>query len=243
MKTNEMSLAGHFEELRKRVIITLGYFVIAVCAAFLFVKPLYRWLVRDVDSKLVILGPTDVVWIYLMLAGAAALVLTVPVAGYQLWRYVAPALSAKEQTVTFRYIPALTLLFLLGILFGYYVLFPMVLRFLDGMAGDFETMYTADKYFRFLLNMTVPLGFLFEMPVAVMFLTRIGILNPDRLAKSRKISYFALVVLAVTITPPDIVSDLLVTLPLLLLFELSVTLSRMIYQYRREDALFKHRRC
>ena len=86
-------------------------------------------------------------------------------------------------------------------------------------------MYTAEKYFSFMVNMTVPFGVLFEMPVVVMFLTQIGVLSPKRMAKMRKLAYFVLAVTAVTITPPDIISDILVIIPLFLLYEISVTLS------------------
>lgn len=196
----------------------------------MYVKEMYRWLVRDLDQKLAILAPSDIVWVYLMLAGVVAIAVTIPVAGLQLWRFVKPALSVREQKMTLAYIPSLALLFITGISFGYFIIYPMVLSFLEKMAGDFETVYTANKYFAFMLNMTVPFGFLFEMPAIVMFLTSLGILNPKRLAKARKLSYFALTITAVMITPPDIVSDILVIMPLLLLYEISVTLSKWVFR-------------
>ena len=81
-----------------------------------------------------------------------------------------------------------------------------------------------------MINLTVPFGFLFEMPAIIMFLTRLGIINPQRLAKSRKISYFFLIVVSVLITPPDFISDILVIVPLVLLYEFSVTLSKIVYR-------------
>ncbi|MCY8129670.1 twin-arginine translocase subunit TatC, partial [Bacillus spizizenii] len=99
-------------------------------------------------------------------------------------------------------------------------------------SGHFETMFTADRYFRFMVNLSLPFGFLFEMPLVVMFLTRLGVLNPYRLAKARKLSYFLLIVVSVLITPPDFISDFLVMIPLLVLFEVSVTLSAFVYKKR-----------
>ena len=125
----------------------------------------------------------------------------------------------------------MTVLFLIGISFGYLILFPMVLSFMNQMAAaDFNAMYTAEKYFTFMIHMTVPFGLLFEMPAVVMFLTRLGILNPHRLAKARKLAYFLLVIVAVTITPPDILSDLVVTVPLFLLYEISIAISKVVYR-------------
>jgi sec-independent protein translocase protein TatC len=124
------------------------------------------------DRKLVILGPSDVIWVYFMITGVFALVITIPIAAYQIWKFVQPGLTKREQRATMAFIPALSLLFLVGISFGYFILFPMVLSFLNQMAiVDFDTMYTAEKYFTFLLHMTLPFGFLFEMPVVVIFLT------------------------------------------------------------------------
>lgn len=232
VESSETSFVGHLGELRRRIIFTLIAFIVALCGAFFYVKEIYRWLVRNLDQKLAILAPSDVLWVYLKLAGVVAIAVTLPIAAYQIWQFVKPALEPREQRASLLYIPWLPILFVGGISFGYGIIFPMVLQFLESMSGDFATMYTADKYFSFILSMTVPFGLLFEMPITVMFLTRIGILNPARLAKARKLSYFSLAVTAVLITPPDIVSDVLVIIPLFLLYEVSVSLSKIVYRKR-----------
>lgn len=167
----------------------------------------------------------------MMIAGVLAIAATIPVAAFQTWRFVAPALTDHERRTALFYIPGLFIFFILGIVFGYFVLFPLVLQFLIGLsAGHFQTMFTAEHYFRFMMNLTLPFGFLFEMPLIVMFLTSLGILNPAKLSKMRKISYFALIVVSVVITPPDFISDVLVIVPLLVLYELSISLSAFIYR-------------
>ncbi|MDF2962513.1 MAG: tatC [Paenibacillus sp.] len=236
MEKKQESVILHLEEMRKRIIITLSAFLISFCAGFLFVKDLYRWLVRDVEGKLAILAPSDVIWVYFLLCGVFAIAVTMPVLAWQAWLFVKPALKPTEYKATLSFIPALALLFIIGICFGYFIIYPMVYSFLETMAGDFETMYTAEKYFSFMVNMTVPFGVLFEMPVVVMFLTQIGVLTPKRMAKMRKLSYFLLAVTAVTITPPDIISDVLVIIPLFLLYEISVTLSKIIYKKQQNNA-------
>ncbi len=230
MKHEEMHLLEHLEEMRKRLIFTSIFFLVALCAAFLYVRPIYNWLVRNLHQELALLGPSDIIRIYFSIAGVVAVALTIPVAGYHTWKFVRPAMTKEERRATLPYIPAVAALFVIGLSFGYFIVFPMVMAFLNKLSADFETIYTADKYFRFLFHLTVPFGFLFEMPVAVMFLTRLGILNPHRMAGARKISYFALTVTAVAITPPDFVSDILVIVPLFLLYEFSVTLSRFVYR-------------
>lgn len=230
-----MNVVGHLTELRSRLIRTLIAFLVAFCASFLYVKDLYRWLVRDLEDKLAILGPSDIIWVYLLIAGVFAIAATIPVAAFQTWKFVRPALSKEEQRSTLAYVPILTVLFLIGLCFGYFILFPMVLNFLQRISGEFLVMYTAEKYFRFMVNMTVPFAFLFEMPAVVMFLTKLGIIHPVRLQKGRKLAYFTLTVIAVAITPPDIVSDILVIVPLFLLYEISISLSKFIYRKRAQQ--------
>lgn len=228
---NEQSVIGHLEEMRSRLIRTLIAFIVSMAAALIYVRDIYQWLVRDMDRKLVLLGPSDVMWVYMMIAGAVAIAVTLPVAAYQTWRFVKPALPAQAQRSALMLIPGISVLFLVGIGFGYFILFPMVLRFMNEMATDeFAVMYTAQKYFTFMIHMTIPFGLLFEMPAIVMFLTRLGILDPKRLAKARKAAYFVLCIVAVTITPPDVLSDIIVIVPLFLLYEISISISKFVYR-------------
>jgi len=180
-----------------------------------------------------VLGPSDIMWIYFMLAGVVAIAATIPVLALQIWLFVRPALRPVERKITLSYVPALFLLFICGLAFGYFAIFPMVLNFLINIGQDmFVTNFTAERYFRFIMNMTLPFGVLFELPVVVMFLTSLGIINPFVLAKIRKYAYFVLIIIAVVITPPDFMSDFVVTLPLLLLYEISINLSKFVYRKR-----------
>ncbi|MBU8905798.1 twin-arginine translocase subunit TatC [Desertibacillus haloalkaliphilus] len=230
----------HIEELRKRIMITIAAFLLSLIVGFIYVQDLYQWLVRDLPMNLAILGPSDILWVYLMLSSVVATVATIPIAAYQIWRFIQPALSKREQKVALAYIPALFMLFITGICFGYFVLYPIIFQFLMSLSGDlFETLFTTEKYFHFLLNMTLPFGFLFELPVVIMFLTSLGILNPYRLQQSRKYAYFILIVVSVLITPPDFLSDILVIIPLLFLYECSIVLSKVIYK-RKETTAFTY---
>ncbi|MUT68727.1 twin-arginine translocase subunit TatC [Paenibacillus sp. NEAU-GSW1] len=228
---NEQSVIGHLEEMRSRLIRTLAAFLVSMAAALLYVRDIYQWLVRDMDQKLVLLGPSDVMWVYMMIAGVVAIAVTLPIAAYQTWKFVQPAVPEGTRRSVLILIPGISVLFLIGICFGYFILFPMVLHFMNEMAtNEFETMYTAQNYFTFMIHMTIPFGLLFEMPAIVMFLTKLGVLNPIRLAKARKVAYFVLCIVAVTITPPDILSDIIVVVPLFLLYEISITISKFVYR-------------
>jgi len=235
MKKLDMDLIGHFEELRKRLIFVLGTFILLFIVSFIYVQDIYYWLVKDLEVKLAILGPSEILWVYMILSSVAAIAGTIPMAAYQTWLFVRPALKETERKVTLAYIPALFLLFFMGICFGYFVIFPMVYHFLLSMSEEmFMTFFTTEKYFKFLINMTLPFGFLFELPVIIMFLTSVGVLNPYRLQKIRKYSYFVLILIAIFITPPDFLSDILVVIPLLFLYECSVLLSKVVYRRKQQ---------
>ncbi|MBM7654818.1 twin-arginine translocase subunit TatC [Neobacillus cucumis] len=229
MEDKELNLVDHLEELRKRIIISALAFIVFFIVGFIYVDNIYKWFVGN--TKLLVLGPSDIMWIYFMLAGVVAVAGTIPVLALQIWLFVRPALRPNERKITVTYIPALFILFVLGLAFGYFVIFPMVLNFLVNIGQDmFVTNFTADRYFSFILNMTLPFGVLFELPVVVMFLTSLGIINPFVLSKIRKYAYFVLIIIAVVITPPDFMSDFVVTLPLLLLYEVSINLSKFVYR-------------
>ncbi|MFT8318920.1 MAG: twin-arginine translocase subunit TatC [Sporolactobacillus sp.] len=231
-----MALMDHLKEMRKRIIIVLITFIVSFAFSLFFVRRIYRWLIFDLNihAKLTVLGPSDIIKVYFMIGGLMAITLTLPMILWQLWLFVAPALTPKERRISLSYIPSIFLLFLSGIAFGYFVVFPNILRFLVSLNGGmFQMMFTTDKYFGFLINLVLPFGILFELPVVVVFLTSLGILSPKKMRKMRKMAYLCLVILATMISPPDFVSHSLVAVPLLLLYEICVSVSGFAYRRRQ----------
>ncbi|OIJ14752.1 twin arginine-targeting protein translocase TatC [Anaerobacillus alkalilacustris] len=231
MTDQSMNILDHLDELRKRVMVVLAAFIIFFIASFVFVTNIYDWFVKDLDMTLTVLGPLDIVYVYFLLAGVIALGLSIPVLIWQIWLFVKPALTKREQRLTIIYIPASLFLFIAGLSFGYFIVLPLVLNFLTGLGSDmFTMMFTTDKYFQFVLRMTIPFSILFEMPLVVMFLTSLGIVTPKGMQKNRKYAFFVIVVISVLISPPDFISDVLVIIPLLFLYEVSIILSSIIFR-------------
>ncbi|MDF2858297.1 MAG: twin-arginine translocation protein TatA, partial [Neobacillus sp.] len=172
MEDKELHLIDHLEELRKRLIFSLVAFFLFFIVGFIYVADIYKWFVKDLNVKLLVLGPSDIMWIYFMIATVVAIAGTIPVLATQIWLFVKPALRTRERKITLNYIPALFFLFIIGLAFGYFVILPMIFRFLIQLGGDmFATNFTAERYFQFIFNMTIPFGVLFEMPIVIMFLT------------------------------------------------------------------------
>lgn len=225
----EKSLVEHMEEFRSRLIVCGVGFLVFFLLSFFFVKDIYQYLVKDIDQKLTILSPGDVIWVNVALAAISALALTIPLIAYQVWRFMTPAMTEDEKKATLAFIPGLFFLFVIGLCFSFYLIFPTVMSFLMEMAEDeFQIMYTVSGYFTFMFRLTVPIAILFEIPAVVMFLTRIGLLEPKLLRKSRKYAYFILVIISVMLSPPDFLSDVLLILPLILLYEVSILLSAWV---------------
>ncbi|EAF4739345.1 TPA: twin-arginine translocase subunit TatC [Listeria monocytogenes] len=227
-----MSLTGHLKELRTRLLIILLSFFLAFFVGLFVSKPLILFLQKDDLPKEVILHVfkvTDAFQIYIEMAFVIGLVLVFPVILYQLWAFVKPGLHASEQRITLRYIPITFLLFLFGVVFSYLITFPFILKFMFQFAAELgvETTIGLATYFQFLLQIVLSFGVLFELPMVIMLLTRLSLITPNGMRHSRKYAYFCLLIIAAFIAPPEILSHLMITIPLIGLYEISIVVSEL----------------
>ncbi|WP_076850093.1 twin-arginine translocase subunit TatC [Rubeoparvulum massiliense] len=234
MEDKAMSLWDHLGELRKRIVIVLVVFFITMIIGFLIAMPVVNYM-QEIAAKSVQLNVfkmTDGLRVYIQFSFIISLIITIPVFLHQVWKFVSPGLKPTERKVTLKFIPAAAFLFLLGISFGFFILFPMVVRFMKIISESMGVteVYGLAEYFRFMFNIVLPFGLLFQMPIVVIFLTRLHIITPQLMRKYRKYSYFFLVVIGAMITPPEFISEILVTIPLLLLYEISIFFSGNTYK-------------
>lgn len=231
-----MGYIEHFEELRKRILYICIYFCLFLGIGFFFTKDIYEYLSNEFARGLVVLSPSEIIWIFFMIAALFSIFCTIPFAAFQIWIFVKPALSDLEQKVSLMYIPALFILFGMGISFGYFIIFPLLFHFLESLGeGIVVQMFTVEKYFSFMANIVISFGVLFEIPVVVLFLTSVGILNPIFLTKIRKHAYFLLIVTGVLLSPPDFLSDFITSVPLLIIYEISIFLSKIVFKRRNSS--------
>lgn len=226
----EFTLVEHLTELRKRLIVIAVAFTVSLGIGFAIAAKILNFIKMQptaVDVDWNVFGFTDGIMIYFKCALLLAILITLPVLLHQIWLFVKPGLSENEAKGTFLFIPVSFFLFLAGVSFSYFILFPMMLNFMSDInqsIGATET-YGMSQYFTFMFNLIIPVGIVFEMPVVIMFLTKLGIVTPASLRKMRKIAYFVLVVIGVLISPPDFLSDVLIIIPLFVLFEISIVVS------------------
>ncbi|MDY0408266.1 twin-arginine translocase subunit TatC [Virgibacillus soli] len=235
-----MNFTDHLAELRNRLIVTGIFFVVFFALGFVYVKDIYSFFEKDISFTLATTSPGDIIWIYFTLASIVAIVGTIPILSLQLWLFIRPGLTTNERKASLAYIPALFILFISGLVFGYIIFVKLILPFLltlnDGM---FTIIFTVDNYFRFLFRVTLPFAILFEIPIVSMFLTQLGILTPQFMKKTRKYAYFVLVIIGAVVTPPDFILQIVVAIPLIILYEISIQLCSFVYKKKlRKHEMF-----
>lgn len=232
----------HLTELRKRIIIVLIVFVLSLAAGFFF-SPKILLIIKEQPAAANIVwnvfSLTDGVFLYLKCALLVAVMVTLPVLLLHIWRFVRPGLTDHEAKGLIWFVPMSFALVILGVSFGYFVVFPMMVKFMSTInesIGAVET-YGIDRFFSLLFNVLLPLSIAFQMPVVTLFLTKLGIINPLRLKKMRKKTYFILVIIGAMISPPDYISHIMVTIPLILLYEISIFFSAWYLRRKTNVAL------
>lgn len=230
------TVVNHLTELRNRLFVTLLIFILVLIASFFVAEPIYDYLTTSLTEGILVelnaFSFWDGVGIYMKIAIIIAICVTLPLVMYQVWAFVSPGLKEKERRATLKYIPFALLMFIVGILFGYFVVFPLAMTFtssLNKQLGLVETYGIAD-YFKFMTSLVLPIALLFELPLVIMFLTQLRLLNPLRLRKMRRVAYFAFVFVSVLITPPDFFSAFFVIIPLVILYEISIFLSGSVHR-------------
>lgn len=235
MQESKETFVEHLGELRKRIMVVVIVLVLGLIVGMLGANPVINYL-KNVEPASTIewnaFSPWDSLRIYMNVSLVIAVLITLPTALYQIWAFVKPGLRPEEQRTSLLYVPGAVLLALSGLAFGYYLVFPMAFKFtsfLTGSLGLIET-YGAAQYFTFMFNIILPLSLLFELPMVIMFLTKLRIMNPKMMRKFRRFAYFILFVVSALITPPDVISAVIVSIPLMILYEFSVLLSRVVYR-------------
>jgi sec-independent protein translocase protein TatC len=236
----EATLVEHLDELRSRLIVILVAVGVAFPVAFIFHERLVDWLMRPLpeDRKLVTLGVTEPFTTGVKLSFYAALAIAFPVLIWQTWSFLAPALEQGRQRVIARFVALATVLFAGGMAFAYFVILPPALRFLTEYDDNlYDIQIRASYYLSFVSLMIFATGLVFQLPIFVIALVRIGILTTAQLRRNRRIAYVVLLGFAILLPTVDPVSLAFEVVPLWVLFELSIWLAVILERRWRSSAL------
>ncbi|HPR89631.1 MAG TPA: twin-arginine translocase subunit TatC [bacterium] len=231
-----MPFLDHLEELRWRIIWSLLAVVAAAVICYFFVDQIVALLVHPApgDIKLIFLSPTEAFMTYLKVAGYAGLVTAFPFVAWQFWRFVVPGLYAKERKAVGPIVFFTVICFAVGALFAYFLIIPFGLKFLLSYQSDFLVAnITIGKYLTFVVTMLLVFGLVFELPVLAYFLSLIGLLTPQFLRSKRRYGILIIFIVAAILTPPDAFTQLMLAIPLLILYEISIWVSAAVHRKRK----------
>jgi sec-independent protein translocase protein TatC len=234
MDEKKLPLTAHLQELRKRLILSFVAIGVGFGACYAFSQPLFDILaaplmkVMPVGGSLVFTSVAEAFFTYMKVGFIGGLVLASPFVLYQVWAFVAPGLYRNEKRYVIPFVLLGSFFFALGICFAYYVALPAGYRFLLSYATDFiKPLPSIKEYLSFSIKLLLAFGLVFEFPVVLLLLARIGIIDAKAMAKRRRYAILLIFVFAAVVTPPDLISQVLMALPLVALYELSILLARL----------------
>ncbi len=233
----KMPFLDHLEELRWTILKSLIAVVIGAIGSYIFSKQIVEFLRRPGPEglKLIFLGPTEGFMIYIKVSIFAGLILALPFVFYQFWKFIVPGLLEKEKKIVPPIVLFTTFCFLTGAAFAYFVIIPFGLKFLLSFQTDFlEATITIGKYLGFVVTLILIFGVVFELPVLAYFLTKIGILTPEFLSSKRRYGIVIIFIMAAVLTPPDIFTQLMLAVPLIILYEISIWISRLVKRKEKQ---------
>jgi len=264
-KEGEMSFLEHLEELRWHIIRSIIAIVILMVIAFVMKNLIFdsvilapkepdfftnRLLCRlgqalDIEALCINTKPVNLISIkmagqittHITVALVAGLILAFPYILWEFWQFFKPALHKNEQENARGAVLVTSLLFFTGVLFGYFALAPLSIHFLTSyqVSPDVVNQINIRSYIGTLTSICLATGLVFELPIIVYFLTKVGIVTPSFLTKYRKHAILVIVILAAIITPPDVFSQMLVCIPLLILYEVGIVISKRVMKQRKKD--------
>lgn len=240
VQTKGQVLAEHLRALRKVLLVSIAAIGILFFVIFYLLRePLIDFILRPLHEREIEVVATHVSEALMMQFKAclvAAVVVGMPVIMWQVWSFIAPALYPHEKRLFAVLFFIALLLFICGIVFSYVYVFPLAINlFFEAGDGVATTLWSVDKYFNFVLSFVLPFGLMFELPVVMYMMARRGWVTYQTMAKNRKFVALAIAIVAAILTPPDVVSQLMLGVPMYLLYEVAVQILRFVKPVNKED--------
>lgn len=243
----QMPITEHFRELRRRLISTMLLFLLAFAVSYLFAENIYQFLVAPLadlyegqeNRRLIYTGLTEAFFTYIRISFFAAFLLSFPLIAFHVYQFLAPGMYKKEKKFLIPFLIAAPVLFVMGMAMAYYFVFPLAWKFflsfeVAGMAGDLPITLEArvSEYLGLVMHLIFAFGLAFQLPIVLILLAKAGFVTAAKLREKRKYAILGIFILAAIITPPDVISQIGLALPLLLLYECSIFACGMVESNR-----------
>jgi sec-independent protein translocase protein TatC len=238
----EMPFLEHLEEFRSRIIKAIIALVIGAVLCLIFSKTLLNvllWPTTRIDSKPVIqvLKVQGMFIVTMEIAFFGGIIVALPYILFQVWMFIAPGLYTHERKYVPQIITFATVLFLSGVLFAYFFIFPFALEFFLGLAPpSIKANIAIDFYISFIIRLLFIFGIVFQLPIISYFLSKIGFLTPDVMRKYRRHAIVIIFILAALFTPPDPFTQIMLGIPLVILYEFSIYISKWVHRSKKEES-------
>ena len=235
----DMSFFDHLEELRWRVVKALIGIVIGGIVCWIFIDPIINDILIkpaiDYNLKLQNLKPFGQVFLFMQVAIVGGVILSFPNILFQIWRFIAPGLYSNERKYIFRIVFFTSFCFLSGIAFAYFIMIPFALSFFKTFGTDkIENIIAINEYLNFIISVILGAGLVFELPMASWFLSKLGLLTPEFMRKYRRFALVIIFIFAAILTPgTDPISQIILAIPLMLLYEISIFISKAASKKKR----------
>lgn len=242
--SEEMPLTSHLEELRKRLMVASLSWLVAFLACYSVAERLFKILSEPVQSalpegsSLVFIQATEPFFTYLKVAAVAGVLVALPVIMWQIWGFIAPALYKSEKRFAIPFVLASCICFGTGTYFGFFYVFPTIFTFLVKFgtgSGDINAMLSMGAYLTLSTRLLFAFGMVFELPIIIFFLARMGVVDYKWLAKKRKIALLMAFVIGAVLTPPDLFSQVSIALPFIILYEVGIIVARLFGKKKVEE--------
>ena len=224
-----MSILRHLEELRTRIIRSLIAIAVGTCISYFYIEEIMHYIALP-TGRLYYLQPAEAFFTYIKIAFFAGFLLALPVVFYQVWKFILPALTVRERTVIGVLVPSSVLLFFGGLAFSFFLVLPAALQFFIGFSTEeLQPMFTLHQYFDFVLSFILPFGVVFELPLLVIVFAKLGFIGSKFLQSKQRIVIFLAFVIGAVVSPtPDIFTQSMIAVPLILLYEISYLVVRFV---------------
>lgn len=224
--SKSMSIVDHLNELRRRILVSVAVLLIATIACFVYAGPILAHLTRGVN--LIYIRPPEAMMAHIRVAFTAGLAISSPLILYQIIAFLLPALTRKEKKVLLAAVFLMFILFFAGVAFAWFVAFPFAINFFAEFSSDqLLPYYTVGEYVGFVTGFLLGFGLVFQLPLLFWLLGALGLITASFLRASRKYALILILIVAAVITPPDVVSQVLMAIPMLALYELGIILVAM----------------
>lgn len=234
MAVREMSYIDHISELRRRLLWLVGTIIIAVAVAFSYSAPILEFITSPASTQLVVHRPSEAFYVHLQVSLAVAIAVNIPVALYHIIAFIFPGLTRSEKKWVLACLPPVLILFIGGMAFAWFVVVPVIYNFFMGFTSEsLQPLISVGAYISFVTGIVIPFGVVFELPVFIALLTGIGLVTPMFLSRYRKFAILIIFIIAAFLTPPDPVSQTMLALPLLALYEVSLLVAKFVFRRRQ----------